>query len=287
LYYLLILPKRRGAQFVATGATVTVVGGLFVRTAFASSGLAPPVQDWNHRGPFKGFDYSRYNFIINDPKLFSVRRGYSVYKQVCSTCHSLERIAFRNFVGTVMTEDEAKAIAASVEIQDGPDEYGEMFMRPGKLSDIVPKPYANENAARFSNNGALPPDLSLITKARVGGEDHVYAVLTGYREPPTGVTIREGLYYNPYFPGGAIAMAQALSDGVVEYDDGTPANISQMAKDVTTFLAWAAEPENDERKRTGLKAMLIFSLMLLPTYFFYKQKWAVVKTRVVSFKKLD
>lgn len=266
---------KRGTKVLATGATITVVGGLFVRTAFASSGLAPPVQDWNHRGPFKGFDYA------------SVRRGYSVYKQVCSTCHSLERIAFRNFVGTVMTEEEAKAAAASADVQDGPDEYGEMFMRPGKLSDSLPKPYANENAARFSNNGALPPDLSLITKARVGGEDHVFAVLTGYREPPTGIQLRDGLYYNPYFPGGAIAMTAPLSDGQVDYEDGTENNTSQMAKDVTTFLAWAAEPENDERKRTGLKSVLIFSLMLLPTYFFYKQKWTVVKNRVVSFKKLD
>jgi len=265
---------RKGAQWIVSGATVTVIGGIFMRTAFASGGLEAPKQAWSHKGPMGGFDYS------------SVRRGYQVYRQVCSTCHSLERIAFRNLVGTVLTEDEAKSIAASYEVQDGPDEYGEFFQRPAKLSDRLPKPYANENAARFSNNGALPPDLSLITKARVGGEDHIFSVLTGYREPPTGVAVREGLYFNPYFAGGAIAMAQALSDGQVEYDDGTDPTISQMAKDVTIFLAWSAEPENDERKKTGLKAFLVMGLMFLPTYYYHKQKWSVMKSRVLSFKKV-
>lgn len=264
---------RKGTQWFITGTSTVVIGGLFVRTAFASSSLEPPQQNWSHKGPMGGFDYA------------SVRRGYTVYKQVCATCHSLERIAFRNLIGTVMTEEEAKAAASQVEITDGPDEYGEMFQRPGKLSDYIPKPYANENAARFANNNALPPDLSLITKARVGNEDYVYSILTGYREPPSGVQLGTGLHYNPYFPGGAIAMAQALADGQIDYEDGTPNSMSQMAKDVTTFLAWAAEPENDERKRTGLKAMLIMGLMLAPTYYFYKSKWTVMKNRVLSFKK--
>jgi len=265
----------RGTKWILTGTATVVVGGLFVRTTFASSALEAPKQNWDHKGVFGGFDYA------------SVRRGYMVYKQVCATCHSLERIAFRNFIGTVMTEEEAKAAAAAVEITDGPDEYGEMFQRPGKLSDYIPKPYPNENAARFANNGGLPPDLSLITKARVGNEDYLYSILTGYREPPSGVSIPNGLHYNPYFPGGAIAMAQALSDGQVDYDDGTSSSMSQMAKDVTTFLAWAAEPENDERKRTGLKTFLLMSLMLVPTFYYYKSKWIVMKSRVVSFKKLD
>ncbi|CAG8464110.1 12256_t:CDS:2 [Acaulospora colombiana] len=147
-------------------------------------------------------------------------------------------------------------MAEELEYEDGPDEEGNYFKRPGKPSDYLPAPYPNEEAARASNAGALPPDLSLITKARHGGADYIFSLLTGYYDPPAGVEVREGLYYNPYFPGGAISMARALFDGLVEYEDGTPATTSQMAKDVTTFLSWAAEPEFDERKKMGVKAVI-------------------------------
>lgn len=207
-----------------------------------------------------------------------------VYKQVCSTCHSLERIKFRNLVGNVLTEDETRAVAASVDVTDGPDEYGEFFQRPGKLPDGLPKPYANDNAARFANGGALPPDLSLINKARGAREDYIFSLLTGYRDAPAGVNLRQGLYYNPYFPGGAIAMAQALNDGQVDYDDGTEASISQMAKDVATFLAWASEPENDERKKMGMKTFIIIAALLPPIYYWNRQKWVYMKNKVVSFR---
>jgi ubiquinol-cytochrome c reductase cytochrome c1 subunit len=162
-----------------------------------------------------------------------------VYKEVCSACHSLKLIAFRNLVGVSHTEDEAKAIAADYEIQDGPDETGENFMRPGKvsfpiaeiitsfniqkiikLSDYFPPPYANDEAARAGNAGALPPDLSCIVKARMNNEDYVFSLLTGYHEAPAGIKLREGLHYNPYMPGGAISMARVLYDGLVEYEDG-------------------------------------------------------------------
>lgn len=256
------------------GVSLLIGGGVFLsnQKVKADDGLQPASYPWDHGSMFKGFDHA------------SIRRGYLVYKQVCATCHSLDRIAWRNLVDVAFTEEEAKAMAAEVEYKDGPDAEGEMFDRPGKLSDYMPRPYPNENAARFANNGAYPPDLSLIVKARGRHEDYVFALLTGYRESPAGVSIREGLHYNPYFPGGAIAMAQPLSNDQVEYDDGTPASISQMAKDVSTFLAWASEPEHDYRKRAGLKAMLIFTLMIIPTFYWKRLKWAPVKSRIIQFK---
>lgn len=236
--------------------------------------LPAPAYPWSHKLPWESFDHA------------SIRRGFKVYKEVCATCHSLKLIAYRNLVDSVLTEEEAKAIAADIEVQDGPNDEGEMFGRPGKLSDRLPSPYANDNAARFANNGALPPDLSLITKARPGHEDYLFALLTGYKEPPAGVTMKQGLYYNPYFPGGSIAMTQALMNDMLEFDDGTPASISQMAKDVSTFLCWAAEPEHDDRKKVGLKSLLILTLLLAPALYMKRLKWRVVKSRIVKFTKL-
>merc|ERR1719152_771970 len=151
-------------------------------------------------------------------------------------------------------------MCAEVDVEDGPDDTGQMFERPAKLSDRLPSPYANDEEGRMANAGALPPDLSLITKARHGGEDYVYALLTGYVEAPEGIALREGLHYNPYSPGGAIGMAKQLEDGGVEFEDGTPATASQMAKDVSTFLAWAAEPEHDDRKKAGMKWIFALSI---------------------------
>jgi len=213
----------------------------------------------------------------------SIRRGYQVYREVCAACHSLDRIAWRNLVGVSHTADEAKAMAEEVEYQDGPNDEGEMFMRPGKLSDYMPPPYANEEAARAGNAGALPPDLSLIIKARHGGADYVFSLLTGYVDPPAGVEIRDGMNYNPFFPGGAISMARVLFDGLVEYDDGTPATTSQMAKDVTVFLNWAAEPEHDERKKIGLKAVILFSALTAISVYVKRFKWTVIKNRKIVY----
>lgn len=263
-------------QYGVGSLTVLLGTGLYISQQNANASddaLAAPNFPWNHRLPWQSFDHA------------SIRRGYFVYKQVCATCHSLDRIAYRNLVDVAMTEEEAKEEAAEIEVKDGPNDEGEMFERPGKLSDYIPAPYPNENAARFANNGALPPDLSLMVKARGGKEDYIFSLLTGYRQPPHGVTIREGLYYNPYFPGGAIAMTQALSNDQVEYDDGTPASISQMAKDVSTFLAWAAEPEHDERKRLGIKTIFILTLMSIPTLYLKRLRWSAVKSRVIRFRK--
>jgi len=245
----------------------------FSQTANASEHLHPPSYPWEHNKMTKGLDMK------------SVRRGYEVYKGVCAQCHSLKLIAYRNFVDNIATEEEAKEWASEVEIPDGPDDTGEMFERPGKLADYIPAPYPNDNAARFANGGALPPDLSLIEKARPGGPDYIFSLLTGYRDPPAGIELREGLYYNPYFPGGAIGMPQPLFEGMVDYEDGTEASVSQMAKDVTTFLTWVAEPEFNERKKMGLQALLVLGLAAIPTLYFKRLKWSVLKSRVVRFTK--
>nr|XP_045619912.1 cytochrome c1, heme protein, mitochondrial-like [Procambarus clarkii] len=227
---------------------------------------------WPHDGFFSTFDHA------------SIRRGYEVYKNVCAACHSMKYVAYRNLIGVSHTEEEAKEEAQSVMIPDGPNEEGNMFERPGKLSDVFPSPYANDEAARHANNGALPPDLSYIVLARHGGENYIFSLLTGYCDPPAGVQVREGLYYNPYFPGGAIGMAQALYNEALEYSDGTPATSSQMAKDVATFLKWAGEPEHDERKRMALKSLMIFSLLCAVTYYIKRHKWTVLKSRKFAFK---
>jgi len=263
----------------SASAFVAVSGSLYlyylnrntVDADMAAEGLHPPHYPWTHNSPFATFDHA------------SIRRGYQVYKEVCATCHSLELVAFRNLVGVSHTEEEAKALAEEFEYEDGPNDDGEMFMRPGKLADYFPRPYPNEEAARAANAGAYPPDLSLMIKARHGGADYVFSLLTGYCDPPPGVEVREGLNYNPYFPGGAIAMARVLYDGLVEYEDGTPATASQMAKDVATFLNWAAEPEHDERKRTGLKAVILFSVLTALSLWVKRSKWTVIKSRKLAY----
>lgn len=211
----------------------------------------------------------------------SIRRGFQVYQQVCAACHSLQYIHYRDLVGVAYTEEEAKAMAAEVEVVDGPNDEGEMFDRPGRLSDPLPAPYSNEQAARYANGGAYPPDLSLIANARPNGQNYLFSLLLGYKEPPAGISVRQGLYYNPYFPGGALAMPRMLADGGVEYDDGTPSNSSQQAKDVTTFLAWAASPEHDERKLMGIKGMTIIGIMWAFAIYHKRLRWSVLKSRKV------
>lgn len=215
--------------------------------------------------------------------LCSIRRGYEVYRNVCATCHSMNRVAYRNLVGVAYTEDEMKTLIEEVEVEDGPNDEGESFERAAKLSDYFPSPYRNEQEARFANGGALPPDLSCISKARPG-PDYIYALLTGYKEAPAGVDVKEGMHYNPYFAGGQIAMAKQLNDGGLDYNDGTPATESQMAKDVTIFLQWAAEPDMDERKHLGFKFMIGMGCAALMAGYYKRLKWATVKTRAISFR---
>lgn len=235
-------------------------------------GLHAPSYQWSHNGPFETFDHA------------SIRRGYQVYREVCAACHSLDRVAWRTMVGVAYTNQEVRDMAEEFEYDDEPDEQGNPKKRPGKLADYIPAPYPNEQAARAANQGALPPDLSLIVKARHGAADYIFSLLTGYPdEPPAGVVLPIGSSYNPYFPGGSIAMGRVLFDDLVEYEDGTPATTSQMAKDVTTFLNWCSEPELDERKRLGLKAVIILSSLYLLSVWVKKFKWAGIKTRQFKF----
>jgi ubiquinol-cytochrome c reductase cytochrome c1 subunit len=260
---------KLGAATLAAGTAGLAAAAGTALADEAEHGLHAPSYPWPHDGFFSSYDHR------------SIRRGYQVYTQVCATCHSMDLIHYRDLVGVCYTEEEAKEMALNIEVTDGPNDEGEMFERPGKLSDKLPAPYMNEEHARYANGGAYPPDLSLITKARHDGQNYVFSLLLGYREPPAGITVREGLYYNPYFPGGAIAMPKMLNDGGVEYDDGTPATEAQQAKDVVTFLSWAAEPEMDERKLMGTKWIAVLSLVFLTTVYYKRWKWAPLKSRRV------
>jgi ubiquinol-cytochrome c reductase cytochrome c1 subunit len=203
---------------------------------------------------------------------------------VCAACHSLERVPYRKLVGELMTNEEARALAEENEYDGEPNDQGDIEKRPGKLSDYMPAPYKNEEAARFANNGALPPDLSLIVKGRHGGCDYIFNLLTGYpEEPPPGAQLAPGMNFNPYFPGTGIGMARVLYDGLVEYDDGTEASTSQMAKDVVEFLNWAAEPEMDDRKRKGFKTIVVVSVLTALSIWVKKYKWANLKSRKIAY----
>jgi len=233
--------------------------------------LHAPKLPWSHNGHLDAFDHA------------SIRRGYQVYKQVCSACHSMRFLAFRNLVDVAYNEDEAKELAQDVMIVDGPNDAGEMFERPGKLSDYFPKPYDNDQAAAAANNGAIPPDLSFIALARHGREDYIYHLLTSYCDAPAGIDLMEGQHFNPYFPGGAIGMAAPLYNEIIEYDDGTPATQSQLAKDVGVFLSWAASPEHDLRKKMSIKALTILSLLTGILFYIKRHKWSVLKSRKIVY----
>ncbi|KAJ1960128.1 cytochrome c1 [Dipsacomyces acuminosporus] len=259
------------ATAVGSGASLYFLNKNSAHANMEAEGLHPADHPFPQKTLFGTFDHA------------SIRRGFQVFKEVCSACHSLDLIYWRNLVDVAYTEEEARTMAAEFQYVDGPNDIGEMFERPGKLTDPIPRPYANEEAARAANAGALPPDLSLITKARHGGVDYIYSLLTGYCDPPAGVEVREGLNYNPYFPGGAIAMAQNIFDGVVEYEDGTPNTASQITKDVVTFLNWAAEPELDDRKKIGAKALLLFSTLTALALWIKRNRFVGLKTRKIVF----
>ncbi|ORY09279.1 cytochrome c1, mitochondrial precursor [Clohesyomyces aquaticus] len=263
---------------LGSGATVFAIGtvgwyyhlygrGVDAMTP-AEEGLHPTAYPWEHVKWYKTYDHQ------------ALRRGFQVYREVCSSCHSLSRIPYRSLVGNIMTVDEAKALAEENEYDTEPNDQGDIEKRPGKLSDYLPSPYKNDEAARAANNGALPPDLSLMVKARHGGCDYIFSLLTGYpEEPPAGAVVPEGLNFNPYFPGTGIAMARVLYDDLVEYEDGTKATSSQMAKDVVEFLHWSAEPEMDERKKMGWKVLAVSSVLYALSVWVKRYKWAPIKSR--------
>lgn len=219
-------------------------------------------MSWQHDGLFGTFDRA------------AAQRGFQVYREVCSACHGLTYIAFRNLAELGFSEEQIRALAAEYSVEDGPNDEGEMFERPAVPADPIPPPYPNPQAARVANGGALPPELSLITKARAGGTDYVYSLMVGYEEPPADEPEREALYYNAYFPGHWIAMPPPLSEGVVSYEDGTEATVPQMAADVATFLTWAGEPTLEERKQTGLKVTLFLIVFTGLAYATMRKIWA-------------
>lgn len=204
----------------------------------------------------------------------AAQRGFQVYKEVCSVCHSMNQLSYRNLKNLGFSEDEIKELAKSVTIHDGPNDQGDMFDRPGLPSDHFVSPFANDQAARAANNGALPVDLSLIIKARENGANYVYSLLTGYQDAPEGFHMMPGLSYNEYFPGHQIGMPAPLSDGLVSYSDGTNATAEQMARDVVIFLQWAAEPEMEQRKAMGLKTLLFLIVFTTVFYIAKKRIWS-------------
>lgn len=241
---------------------------VLVAPAFALAGgdvKYPRQENWAFDGVLGKFDRP------------SIQRGLQVYREVCAACHGVKRVAFRSLTDVGFSEAEVKSLAAEYTVLDGPDDSGEMFDRPGRPSDRFPAPYPNEQAARAAQGGAYPLDLSLIVKARADGANYVYSLLTGYHDAPEGITVPQGMYYNPYFVGGLIAMASPLKDGSVEYQDGTASTADQMARDVVNFLQWAAEPEMETRKRMGVRVMIF---LLIMTGFFYvakKRIWSKVE----------
>ncbi len=227
--------------------------------------------DWSFKGPFGKFDRG------------ALQRGYQVYTEVCASCHSMKYLSYRNLAekgGPEFSEAQAKAIAASFEVKDGPNADGEMFTRPGKLSDKFVMPYDNVKAAQAANGGAYPPDMSVLVKARGGGVDYIYSLLQGYEDPPLGITLDDGVYYNKYMYGNKIKMPNQLSDGLVEYADGTKATVEQMSKDVTTFLMWSAEPHLESRHQMGFKAIVYLIILTILVYFSMKRIWSRVETEV-------
>jgi ubiquinol-cytochrome c reductase cytochrome c1 subunit len=283
----------RMKKFILAGAAVlafSLSGALAAEEAHKAAEpthfpiMKPAELSWSFAGPFGTYDKGQ------------LQRGYKVYKEVCSACHSMNLVSFRNLEELGYSEEQVKTIASEYEVQDGPNGDGEMFARKAGLSDRFPSPYPNVEAAAASNNGAAPPDFSLIAKARgvergfprfvfdvftqyaEGGPDYIHALLTGYEQtPPEGMEIAEGTYYNPYFISGkALAMAQPIADDQVTYDDGTPQTVDQYARDVASFLMWAAEPHLAERKQTGFSVLAFLLILGGLVYVTKKRVWADV-----------
>lgn len=263
---------------IALGVGLAALLG-FASTASADKvsslpALPPKDMTWSFDGPFGHYDRA------------ALQRGFQVYKEVCSACHSLNRVAFHTLSddgGPGFTPEQVKAIAAGYKIPDEPndqnkgqlyDSSGNRVTRAGAISDFFPPPFPNEFAARAANNGALPPDLSVIVKARAGGPSYVFSILTGFgQKPPANFTVLPNKYYNPYFEGRNISMPPPLTDGSVTYSDGTKATVEQEAQDIVTFLSWAAEPKMEERKALGFGVIAFLVLLAGLLYLSYRRIW--------------
>ena len=221
--------------------------------------------NWSFSGIFGTFDRA------------SLQRGYQVYSEVCAGCHSMQHLSYRNLSekgGPEFSEKEAKAIAAQFEVTDGPNSEGEMFLRPGRLSDNFVSPYPNVEASTAANGGAYPPDMSVLVKARAGGANYIYSLLLGYEESPEGFELDDGVYYNKYMPGNKIKMSEPIYDGIVEYSDGTQTTKEQIVKDVTTFLVWASEPHLESQHKMGFKVIIYLIILIVLVYMSKQRVWS-------------
>lgn len=241
--------------------TVAVAALAAGSAVWAAEGPNMEKQEWSYDGIFGRYDHA------------AAQRGFAVYNDVCSACHSLRLLHYRDLEKIGFTEEQIEDIGAVKSVVDGPNELGEMFDRPARPNDSFVSPFPNDVLARLANNGALPPDLSLIVKARPGGADYIYAFLTGFEDPPADFNLTPGLNYNTAFHGNQVAMPPVLVDDMVTYADGTKATVPQMSHDVVTFLAWAAEPEMEPRKELGLKVMLFLGLLTAMLYAVKRKVW--------------
>ncbi len=230
-------------------------------SASDNSGGNMPDHKWSFEGITGTFDKA------------ALQRGFKVYREICSGCHSMRLLYYRDLIEIGFSEEEVKAIASDYTVVDGPNDEGEMFERDARPSDHFVGPFANDQEARVSNNGSLPPDLSVISKARVNGANHLYNLLLGYTEPPENFEVAEGMYYNKWMNGNQIAMAPPLDEGYVDYDDGTENTLPQLAEDLATFLVWSAEPELEARKKLGIKVILFFIIFGIVVYFTKRRLW--------------
>ncbi len=253
-------------MFIRTFLSVIAIGVLpFSNAQAAGDAPAAPSMDWSFSGVYGTYDKA------------AMQRGYKIYREVCASCHSMKRIYFRNLDALGYNEAQIKNIASEYTVEDGPNEEGDMFDRPAIPADSFVSPFDNDNAAKFANGGALPPDLSLITKARANGPNYVYALLTGYQDhAPHGEELADGQYWNSYFSGHKISMAPPIMDGQITYDDGTPETIEQYSHDVVQFLTWAADPYMEERKKTGFRVVIFLLIFAGIMYSVKKKVWADV-----------
>jgi ubiquinol-cytochrome c reductase cytochrome c1 subunit len=252
--------RATGSLFTAAAAALLGMG----LAAHAQETPAPPKQVWSFDG------------IFGTPDLAAAQRGFQVYSEVCANCHPMRQLHYRDLAGIGLNEEQQKAVASTFTVPQGLDDSGQPKEGPATPANQFRSPYPNEQAARAALNGANPPDLSLIVNAREGYENYVYGVLTGYADAPSGFTLQEGMNYNRYFQGHQIAMPKPLEDGRVTYTDGTPTSTDQMARDVVTFLHWAANPEEAERKAMGIRVILFLVLLTGVSYVVKRKVWADV-----------
>ncbi|XP_029171775.1 cytochrome c1-2, heme protein, mitochondrial-like [Nylanderia fulva] len=266
-----ILKKSLGV-LVGVSATCGALLYFLDRSVRAGERVAHlPSYPWDLNGLFTSLDHS------------AVRRGWQVYKTVCYACHSLRYVRFMDLIDVSHTEDEVKAIAAEYEIKDGPDEEGEYYTRPGKLSDLLPLPYSNDEEAKAANFGAYPPDLTYMIFTKRNGKNYLFSLLTGWMKPPAGVSLTDQQYFNAYFPGNVMGMPQMLIEGAVEYDDGTPATTSQMAKDLVEFLSWTSSQNFDARKQMFIKVVGVGFILWACIGHYMRFNWSILRSRQIAY----